>query len=138
MAAHDPDKHVAAIISAPGSAAKDELLFLRRALLDPRGLWVLLNPASRVGGEEKEGEDVDEEGENEADRNARLRIGALGALGGILGTPSLFELALWVFIDPFLQMHIHLLPSHRMLPWKKTKTKTPSLHSLHHLPFGQH
>ncbi|KAF7975675.1 hypothetical protein HWV62_8773 [Athelia sp. TMB] len=76
MAAHDPDKHVAAIVSAPGPATKDELLFLRRALLDPRGLWASLNPAFRVGGEEKDGEDVDEEGENEADRNARFRVDA--------------------------------------------------------------
>ncbi|KAF7968525.1 hypothetical protein HWV62_30179 [Athelia sp. TMB] len=76
MAAHDPDKHVAAIVSAPGPAAKDELLFLRRALLDPRGLWASLNPAFRVGSEEKDGEDVDEEGENETDRNARFRVDA--------------------------------------------------------------
>ena len=67
-----PNNDIAPIALALGPGGKVELLFLCRAALDSRGLWVTLKSASSVGDEEEDGENMSEECENVADRNARF------------------------------------------------------------------
>lgn len=60
----------------------DLLPFLHRALLDSKKLWAAVNPTIWAPSEEQHAEEA-EQGECEADRNARLKIGTLGACGDL-------------------------------------------------------
>ncbi|KIY45151.1 hypothetical protein FISHEDRAFT_49914 [Fistulina hepatica ATCC 64428] len=89
MSTYDVDRvtALAARKSWSGVALEDEqsaavLAFALRAVLDPDGLYAMLNP---VPGGARSDEDR-EHGEEAHDRMARFRVGGLGALLWILGT----------------------------------------------------
>jgi hypothetical protein len=128
MASHDIDRQVSTVAyrswndaiclpnsQSPGKLVLDESLlqallsFIQRALLDPIGIYVYLNPAPvtvatppprktpgrpapivPVKREDSESSRSKAEGEeeNEHDKKARLRVGAFGALKWALGSSS--------------------------------------------------
>lgn len=72
--------------------------FIQRAALDPNGVYTSFNPVAPIvpsltfhqakkddGSDQTPRSKVDEHEESEQDREARLRIGALGALRWLLG-----------------------------------------------------
>lgn len=95
MAAHDIDSSVRLQASKSwkayhNSALEPPLSFIQRVILDPTGVYTELNPVQATVAllpnkttDVAPSREIDEE--DEKDRNARLRIGALGALSQILG-----------------------------------------------------
>lgn len=132
MIAHDIDRQVSSyalkswmdvVGEGDGKLLLDEaplLSFIQRAMLDPSGVYLYLNPAPPVVAPVKKipgravREEVDlrtkAEGdeENEQDRKARLRVGSLGSVAWILGKArNLIECTVltsrWQTLAPNLQ-----------------------------------
>ncbi|KAG6830417.1 hypothetical protein H0H93_014034, partial [Arthromyces matolae] len=88
------------------------LSFIQRGILDPSGVHVYLNPPQPIApvapgkkGVRKEEPEVslrsksEELEESEVDRNARLRIGGLGAIRRIVGNIKFYSIALTTDLD---------------------------------------
>jgi hypothetical protein len=106
LAAHDAERAVAAIASAPAARVQPEdkgplLAFLERVLLQPDGVYNELNPPAPTHAPDPKTKQRptgvaptpappprtkgDEQDESAVDRRARLRIAAFGALRYLLG-----------------------------------------------------
>jgi hypothetical protein len=134
MAAHDIDRQVSfsagkswtdGIGEGAEKLALDETLlpsllsFVQRSLLDPKGVYLYLNPPAPVAaavpskklpgrsGPTRDDSELatrtkgEGDDENEQDRKARLRVSAFGALGWVMGrhiTYSFFDIPNHVFL----------------------------------------